>query len=456
MSDKPVTHLFRYVALGVGAVGLGLLYLSALHREIPAVRIGDIKPSMNFATVRVSGEVSRDARLFREGEHIRALRFSVSDGTGEIHVQAQKSAAQALVARFGLPREGDRVEAVGSLDVSDGSEVVMRLQVPESFVLTRAEIKPVALKEIDSRLLGRSVVVEGIIKKVLAPKSGSKAPWTMVIGDSGGQQEITFWQDIYDEIQNKVLLAPGAPVRARVEVRNYKDELQLALGQGMDIEFLAPAAAPDQAPLTPAGAVTRAMAGKTIKVTGRVAQIKAPEAGSKAPYEVTLQDDGKDVCVVYWDAVAGLLDDGNKPFVGALMTVKGQVNEYKDKLQIKIEDPADLTLVDVRPASAPQVDPAREMEIGSIKPSMAGRGVTVRGELGEPRSIRGGVVYPLRDGSGSIMLVLWDKTASGPVRDDLSAGSHVVVSGKVTKYKGDLEVVPDNIEAIRIVAPPSR
>lgn len=454
MSDKPVTHLFRYVALGVGAVGLGLLYLSALHREIPAVRIGDIKPAMNFATVRVSGEVSRDARLFREGDHIRALRFSVRDGTGEIHVQAQKTAAQALVARFGLPREGDRVEAVGSLDVSEGSEVVMRLQVPEQFVLTRAEIKPVALREIDSRLLGKSVVVEGVIKKVLAPKSGSKAPWTMVIGDSGGQQEITFWQDIYDEIQNKILLAPGAAVRVRVEVRTFKDKLQLALGQGMDIEFLA--AAPDPAPLTPAGAVTRAMAGKTIKVTGRVAQIQAPEAGSRAPHEVTLQDDGKDVCFVYWDAVASLLDDGNKPFVGALMTVKGQVNEYKGKLQIKIEDPADLTLVDVRPASTPQVDPARELGIGSIKPSMAGRAVTVRGELGEPRSIRGGVVYPLSDGSGSIMLVLWDKTVSGPVRDDLSAGSHVVVSGKVTKYKGDLEVVPENIDAIQIVTPASR
>ncbi len=346
MSDKPVTHRFRYVALGVGAVGLGLLYLSALHREIPAVRIGEIKPAMNFATVRVSGEVSRDARLFREGEHIRALRFSVSDGTGEIHVQAQRAAAQALVTRFGLPREGDRVEAVGSLDVSEGNEVVMRLQVPEQFVLQRAEIKPVALKEIDRRLLGKNIVVEGTIEKVLAPKSGSRAPWTMGIGDSGGRQEITFWQDIYDEIQNKELLAPGASVRARVEVRSYKDRLQLTLGQGLDIEFLA--------------------------------------------------------------------------------------------------------------ASAPQAEPAREMDIGSVKPSMAGRVVTVRGELGEPRSIRGGVIYPLSDGSGSILLVLWDKTVFGPVRDSLSAGRHVVVSGKVKKYKGDLEVVPDNVEAIRLATPPGR
>ena len=466
MNANPLSQWFRYVALVLGTLGLGFLYLTALHREIPVVKIGEIKPMMNFATVRVSGQVSGDARIFKEGEHVRSLRFTVDDGSGEILVQAYKSDAQALVDKIGLPREGDRVEVTGSLSVSADDEVSMRLQVPEQLVLTRADTKTVALKDVDGAMIGRSIAVEGSITKVIAPKAGSKAPWTVVVTDASGQQEITFWQDIYDEIRDKILLAPGAPVRARVAVRSYKDKLQLGLNQGLDLEFIAagaansmvagPGAPSGEIPLTPVGAVTAAMAEKTVKVSGRVTQVKAPEAGSKAPYEVTLQEGDKQVAVVYWDTVARHLDDSSKPVVGALMTAKGQVNEYKGRLQIKVGNSADLTLVDVTPASKPQVESAREVAINTITTAMAGKMCTVQGTLGEPRSIKGGVIYPMTDGSGSIKLLLWDKSVSGPGRDALAAGCKVVVTGEVVDYKGDLELVPESIEAVRIESSPAK
>lgn len=466
MNAKPLPVLFRYVALVVGIVGLGLLYLSALHREIPVVKIGEIKPAMNFAVVRVVGDVSGDARVFKEGEHVRSLRFTVDDGSGEILVQAYKSQAQALVDKYGLPREGDRVEVSGSLSVSEDESVVMRLQVPEHLVLTRADTKPMPLRDVHDGMIGKNLLVEGTITKVIAPKPGSKAPWTIVVTDSGGQQEITFWQDIYDEIRDKILLAPGAPIRARVAVRSYKDKLQLLLSQGMDLEFIAARAAKSavagavapsgETSLTPVGNVTAAMEGKTVKVSGRVTQVKAPVEGSKAPYEVTLQEGDKQVAVVYWDTVARHLDDSSKPVVGALMTAKGLVNKYKGRLQIKIGNSADLTLVDVTPVSKPQVEPAREIGIGTITAAAVGKKCTLEGMLGEPRSIKGGVIYPMADESGSIKLVLWDKSVSGPGRDALAAGCRVVVTGKILEYKGDLELVPDNIEAVRIEAAPAK
>jgi DNA/RNA endonuclease YhcR with UshA esterase domain len=466
MNANPLPRVFRYVALVLGTVGLGLLYLTALHREIPVVKIGEIKPMMNFATVRVAGKVSGDAQIFKEGEHVRSLRFMVDDGSGEILVQAYKAQAQALVDKYGLPRTGDRVEVAGSLSVSADDDVTMRLQVPEQLVLTRADTKPMALKDVNDGMIGRDIVVEGNITKVIAPKPGSKAPWTVVVTDAGGQQEITFWQDIYDEIRDKILLAPGAPVRVHVAVRSYKEKLQLALSQGVDIEFIAagaaksmvagPGAPAGETPLTAVGDVTAAMVGKTVKVSGRVTQVKEPEAGSKAPYEVALQEGDKQVVVVYWDTVARHLDDSSKPVVGALMTAKGQVNEYKGRLQIKIGNSADLTLVDVTPASKPQVEPAREVGIGTITTAMVGKRCTVKGTLGEARSIKGGVIYPMTDGSGSVKLVLWDKSVSGPGRDALAAGCKVVATGEIVEYKGDLELVPASIEAIRIEAKPSK
>ena len=150
------------------------------------------------------------------------------------------------------------------------------------------------------------------------------------------------------------------------------------------------------------------------------------------------------------------LDESSKPVVGALMTAKGLVNEYKGRVQIKIGNSADLTLVDVTPASKPQVEPAREVGIGTITTAMVGKSCTVKGTLGESRSIKGGVIYPMTDGSGTIKLVLWDKSVSGPGRDALAAGCQVVVSGKIVEYKGDLELVPDSVEAIRIEAAPAK
>ena len=466
MNAKPATHWFRDVALVLGTLGLGLLYLTAIHREAPTVKIGEIRPSMNFSAVRVVGKVSTDARVFKEGDRVQTLRFTVDDGTGEVVIQAYKAQAQAVVDRYGLPREGDSVEVSGRLGVSGEGSVSMRLQTPEQLVLYPAAAKSVALGTVNKGLMGKTIEVEGTITKIIAPKAESKAPWAITIADSSGQQELVFWQDIYDEIRDKVLLAPGKPIRARVTVRSYKDKLQLALNQGMDFEFLdtrpaqsvaAKAIAPiSESPLTPIQNVTPAMVGKEIKVSGRVARVKTPEAGSKAPYEVTLCEGEQRIAVVYWDTVARHFDESSKPVVGALMTAQGLVNRYKGVLQIKVKQSSDMALVDVTPASKPQIESAGEVGMGALTKKMVGKKCTVSGELGEPKSIRGGVVYPLTDGTGSIKLVLWDKSVFGPGRDALAVGCRVVVTGKILDYKGELELVPDNIEAIRIEPTPAK
>ena len=75
---------------------------------------------------------------------------------------------------------------------------------------------------------------------------------------------------------------------------------------------------------------------------------------------------------------------------------------------------------------------------------------TVRGKLGEPRSIRGGVIFPLTDDSGEIQVVLWDRRVPGAERDRLAAGAVVLVSGEVDEYRGALQVVPAKPQHIRV------
>jgi DNA/RNA endonuclease YhcR with UshA esterase domain len=201
------------------------------------------------------------------------------------------------------------------------------------------------------------------------------------------------------------------------------------------------------------GDITADMVGRIVKTQGRVASIRSPEAGSKAPHELVLQEGDKTVTVVYWDTVADHLEQ-NKPVVGALMGVRGMVSVYKEKVQLKVNHSEQLALLDVAPVSMPAEAPGAQVEIAKITPAMAGSVVTVRGTLGEPNSIKSGVIFPLTDNSGSIKLVLWDRSVPGADRDRLAAGVNVTVSGKVEDYKGALELVPASAQSIQVAPAP--
>ncbi len=452
-------RIFRYAALLLGTVGLGLLYLMAIHRDIPMIKIGDIKPMMNFAYVRIAGTVSGDVRVFKEGSRIRSLRFMVDDGTGELSITAFRAQAEKMAELELIPRAGDRVELAGSLSISADDNILLRIQVPEQITIARTEVPTTRLDEVLGMPVGSSALVEGTLVSVSPPRQGGKAPWKIVVQDASGQQEISFWQDIYEDILDKTALVPGASVRIRISVTSYRDKTQLSLDHAADLEFIkagkpstqtaGPGAATGNLPRTDIGDVTADLAGKTVKIVGRVTKISAPEEDPNAPFTVILTEANKEVSLVYWDKVAKNLDS-NKPFVGALVEAEGVVSVYKEKVQVKINRSDKIKLLDASPPKTPGIHEGNVSRISVISKSMAGKTVTLRGKLGEPSSIKSGVVFPLSDGSGTIKMVLWDRKIPGNERDGLSKGTTVLVSGEIVDYKGDLEIIPANAQSIRI------
>ena len=451
-------RVFRYAALLLGTVGLGLLYLMAIHREIPLIKISDIKPMMNFAYVRVAGTVSGDVRIFKEGSRIRSLRFMIDDGTGELSITAFRTQAEKMAEIDRIPRAGDRVEVAGSLSISADDNIVLRIQVPDQITIARADVPVTSLADAAALPAGSSAVVEGTITRINAPRQGTKAPWKIVVQDSSRQQEIFFWQDIYEDIADKTALMPDAAVRLRVSVTSYRDKAQLSLDHAADLEFTRSGpsstaaskagAASRNPPRTKIGDLTEKLAGKSVRIIGKVADIKQP-AEENAPFEVLLEEEGQEIALVYWDKVAANLDS-NKPFVGALLEAAGTVSVYKGKLQVKITRSDKIKLLDTSPQKSPGIHDAAASRIRDVSKSMAGKTMTLRGKLGEPSSIKSGVIFPLSDGSGTIKLVLWDRKIPGDERDGLSAGTPVLVSGEIVDYKGDLEIVPPNAQSIQI------
>ena len=259
----------------------------------------------------------------------------------------------------------------------------------------------------------------------------------------------------------------GAWVRARVEVSTYQNKLQLKLGSGLDLEVLEepPAAVETKTPAQKAaaayrqetapprdfsrgrsvpatslsvGAVTVDQAGQTVRVRGRVESVSPPQEGTRQPYAVMLADGEASLRVSYWSNVNEVITV--KPTPGALFEMEGVVEVYRDKPQLKVQSGYKVRLVDDTPASAPAVDITQAVAVSSIALADKGQVRVVRGTLGAPRALRGGVVYPLTDETGTIDLVLWESIIPGEVLGALEEGAQIAATGEVGEYEGQLQL----------------
>lgn len=485
-------HVTRYAAVLLATAGLGLLYLYSVNREIPTIRIGDIKETMNFAYVTIEGDVTSEPRVFKQAGRVRSIRFDIDDGTGEIPVTAYSSQAQALVDAGKVPRLGDHAKISGSLSVSADNNVLMRLQSPAQLTLTAPELPVTAIADISPDLTDPSVLIKGVITAVRAPPANSKAPWTIVVKDDTGEIPVAFWQDIYAEIEEPFLLEPGAAVNVRAGIGSYRGNLQLRMAGGKDIEFTGKADArsmvagpgapvvlaqatgpavstPRYAP--PAGGqaqtetlvldeVTADKKGSRIMTEGVVREVHDPAVGSKAPTRIIIEDGGTYRMVVYWEKVAQQIGK-NKPQVGQRIQVRGDVDVYRDEVQLKVSFSDQIKILSAAaPVAAAQmdvdytggpVDMGEPLPAGQVTTAMEGQVVTVQGVLGEPESLRSGVVYPLTDASGTVKIVLWDRLVAGSAREALDTGVTVKVRGPVKPYQGVAQIVPENEQGIAVV-----
>lgn len=435
---------------------------------------------MNFAYVRISGEVVSDARVFQEGDRVGSLRFSVDDGTGVIDVRAVREKARGLVDANRVPRAGDRVELTGSLNVSSDS-ISLWLQVPEQMKLERGVEVVDPLGSLTAEKAGRAVLVEGRVVRVEAPRPGSRAPWRLLIQDDSGEAPAVFFDDVYRTLANPAALTPGTRLKGRARVGEYRGVLQLTLGQGLELFEDPPFVAKDDVILLPVPSVvaapdappsgatpvaprpspppatptrladlSRAMQGQIVRVSGRVVLVSPPPATSpRAPWRVELEAEAARAVLVFWSDVAQTLG-AVVPAVGDRFEAEGKVKLYREALQIEIHNASDLRRLEAAPP-APVPTAAAESEVreplvlgglDKLTPDLTGQVVRVSGRLGPSRPIRSGVAFPLTGGATHVQVVLWDRFVPEAARGSLREGVDVEVTGRVRRFKDQLEIVP--------------
>lgn len=338
-------RVLQIASLVLAIVGLGLLYLYSTHRDIPLIRVADITPTMNFAYVRIAGEVTRDAYVFDSG----GVVFNMNDGSGEIAVMGGRAQAEALENAGKLPRRGDRVDVAGSLSVSADQEPKIRMQSADQLILRR-----------------------------------------------------------------KQFARPAAPALARIRLSD----------------------------------ITAAQKGDQVTAIGTIKSISVPPPGSKAPYVLTLEEDGAELDVIFWDKVFQGLER-KLPSIGKTISARGRVDVYKEAVQLKVWEAGDLREISARATLDLKVERPLS-QIADITADQKDQLFTVVGTLGEPRSIRGGVIYPLADESGEILVLFWDKKISGEERDALESGVRLRVTAPLVVYKDTLELVPEDVGSFSV------
>lgn len=355
---RPIrVRVLRIASVILALAGLALLYLYSVNRDISLVRIDSVTPTMNFAYVRISGEVTRDAYIFQSG----GVVFNVDDGSGEIAVMGGRAQAEALQEQNRLPRRGDRVEVAGSLSVSADQEVKLRMQSADQLVLQRARAPsaapgtpPVRLADITAAQKGERVTVSGVLKEINIPGPGSKAPYVLRLEQNGDELEVIFWDKVFQGLERNLPM-PGKTIRATGRVDVYKDKIQLKVWEATDLQEVT-----EKNPLRGGGGDLSAEAAAKAEGRGGLSRIADIQVGEE----------------------------------GALFTVVGT--------------------------------------------------------LGEPRSIPGGVIYPIRDESGEMVVLFWDKKISGEERDALEEGVVLRVTAPLVVYKGTLELIPEDVGAFQV------
>jgi DNA/RNA endonuclease YhcR with UshA esterase domain len=168
-------------------------------------------------------------------------------------------------------------------------------------------------------------------------------------------------------------------------------------------------------------------------VEGVLKSLRTFSAGVKG----TLDDGTGTVTLLLWQEVYDGLADAASLVPGAVLQVEGEVAEYKGELEVVPRAPADVAVVGVVEL------PLELLAIGQVSIDDVGQSVQMEGQIAEVTPFSRGTRYSLDDGTGTILLLLWQNVYDG--LDDptaLAAGTRVLVRGEVAEYQGELEIVP--------------
>ncbi|MBN1810905.1 MAG: hypothetical protein JXA14_03630, partial [Anaerolineae bacterium] len=356
------------------------------------------------------------------------------DDTGEIRVSAYRAETRQLIERALVPALGDVVQVTGTLRVREDF-YALTINVPEQLTITRADPVDVDIGAIRPGDLYLRVRVRGEVRSVYEPYDGLTL---VTVRDETGEIPIAVSEDLVALGDGALQVASGQVVEVVAAVSLYGDTPQLVPASVADVVALGESVRVVAEKRI--GELSAEDVGQRVVVRGSVAEVDAFSSGVK----VTLDDGSGTVILLLWQDVYDALPDPAALGVGAELQVQGEVSEYEGELEVIPDLAGDVQVLTAAPALL-------ETMVGALTTVDAGRVVTLHGTLGERETFSKGIRFQLDDGTGVIILLLWQNVYDEiPDAERLVTGAQVEVTGQIEEYRGDLEIIPET-DGVRVI-----
>lgn len=351
----PILYIKRFAIFGT-LIGLVLMWFAALQRIVPIIKIGEIKPQHNMALVKCVGKVT-GVRLM---EDKNSFHLKIDDDTGMLSLSGFDK-LKKFRAYFGdgFPAEGDQVEVVGNLSISEKFGESMFISDPRRLkVLKKFMAEPTTIENINLDSRGSIFSIRVKIAAVRKFRVGTN----LTVKDDTGSMDLTIFDTdmelISDPKLREQLTEVGNEFQISVLVDAYKGKPQLKIHrpeQPESVKRLAGKAEPakkPEVPLVKAIEVREERLREILTVLGHVERFKEFQFGTS----VDLADESGTVNV--W-----LREDVRKTLPpdliknGVTLRVTGEVSKFKDRLQVLPASEADVK-AEAAPAPAPTSAPA--------------------------------------------------------------------------------------------------
>lgn len=431
LAGRMPVRIVKIAAILLASIGLVALWFAATRAEVPLVKIGQAGAMMNMAYVRLEGRCSREPSYDPESDY---LSFWIEDDTGEVRVSVYRAETRQLVEQGRVPVLGDMVEVAGTLRVRKDF-LALTVNVPDQLKITRADAVDSDIGAIKPADLYSRVRVCGEVRSVYEPYDGLML---VTVRDETGEIPVALSEDLVKLSGALPAVSPGQVVEVVAAVSLYGDTPQLVPASVADVVVLGEGSPIAAEKLI--GVLSVEDIGRLVIVQGSVVEVAPFSSGVK----YTLDDGSGAIILLLWQDVHDALPDPAALGVGADLRVQGEVSEYKGELEVIPELAEDVQVLVAAPAPP-------GMTVGALTTADVGLVVTLRGTLGERETFSKGVRFQLDDGTGAIILLLWQNVYDEvPDAERLVDGVQVEVTGQIEEYQGALEIVPE-AGGVRIV-----
>lgn len=452
----PIIWVRRFAVIG-SILGLIMMWFASVNKDIPRMMIGTLVPENNMALVRIIGTVTKIN--IRDGN---TFSYKVEDETGYMSMMGfdKLSRFQKHFGTDGMPGEGDKIEVVGNLSISDKFGASLFLGDPRRVkILERFQPRSTTIEDIDVDSRGEVLNIRAKIAGVreLRKKENDELfAYVITLKDATGSMDMTLFEGDRLKITNpdlqERLLNYGNEFDMQVMVSEYKGRIQLVLRSPEKEESLKLVSGPSQSDVRLAiKDVTEELVDEMVEVEGVVTRAKSFQFGTS----IDIKDDTGQINVWLREKVAARvarLEDLTAP--GARLKVRGIIKVRKGNLQVTLERGNDIVVL--APGGAAAAPQAEELPLpvtaGTLTDEFYAKRVLFSGRVDSAKEFDFGLIsLNLMDESGIANVVIQKKDAEKFTdKSFLTQGKILTVTGRVDRYKDKLQIILSDPKDLKV------